>query len=188
MLHAQIRTAVRGRLTELHGGAPATVLRDEMGLCLGATRVDVAAINGSLTGCEIKGSRDRLTRLPHQVDLYGQVLDYAVLVVEPKFAPKASASVPDWWGLWQVQDVDDDVELTELRQPRQNPGTVPLSVAQLLWRDEVYDELTLRDAARGLAKATRWRMWEALVELLEPDELAAVVRERLKARQEWPGG
>jgi hypothetical protein len=185
MLHAQIRTAVRDRLTELHAGEPATVLRDELGLCLGATRVDVAAINGSLTGCEIKGGRDRLTRLPHQVDLYGQVLDYAVLVVEPKLAPKAPDLVPDWWGLWQVQDVDGAVDLRELRQPQKNPGTVPLSVAQLLWRDEVHDELALRDAARGLAKATRWRLWAALVELLEPDELATVVRERLKARQEW---
>lgn len=185
MLHAQIRTAVRDRLTELHGGEPATVLRDELGLCLGATRVDVAAINGSLTGCEIKGSHDRLTRLPHQVELYGQVLDYAVLVVEPKFATKAPDLVPAWWGLWQVEDVDGVVDLAELRQPQQNPGTVPLSVAQLLWRDEVYDELARRDAACGLAKATRWRLWEALVALLQPAELGTVVREGLKARREW---
>lgn len=185
MLHTQIRAAVRGHLTELHGGEPTTVLRDELGLCLGATRVDVAAINGSLTGCEIKGSRDRLTRLAHQVEMYGQVLDYALLVVEPKLAPAAPHLVPKWWGLWQVTDLDGAVELTELRQPQQNPGTVPLSVAQLLWRDEVYDELAKRDAARGLVKATRWRLWAALVELLEPDELAAVVRERVKARREW---
>lgn len=185
MLHTQIRTAVRGRLTELHGGEPATVLRDELGLCLGATRVDVAAINGSLTGCEIKGSRDRLTRLPHQVELYGQVLDYAVLVVEPKLATKATGLVPDWWGLWQVQDVDGTVELAELRQPQQNSATVPRSVAQLLWRDEVYDELAQRDAARGLARATRWQLWGALVELLDAAELGTLVRDRLKARQEW---
>lgn len=185
MLHAQIRSAVRERLTHLHGPAPATLLRDEMGLCLGATRVDVAAINGHLTGCEIKGSQDRLTRLPHQVDLYGQVLDYAVLVAEPKFAVTAADHVPDWWGIWQAEDVDGTARLHVLRRGRRNRHTQPLSVAQLLWRDEVYDELAARDAARGLAKATRWRLWEALVEVLPSGELGRVVRERLKARREW---
>lgn len=185
MLHAQIRAAVRERLTHLHGPAPATLLRDEMGLCLGATRVDVAAINGHLTGCEIKGGQDRLTRLPHQVDLYGQVLDYAVLVAEPKFAAKAAEHVPAWWGIWQAEDHDGRAALAELRPAVQNTSTVPLSVAQLLWRDEVYDELARRDATKGMAKATRWRLWAALVDLLEPDELAAIVRARLKARPAW---
>lgn len=188
MLHAQIRSAVRDRLTQMHGPAPQTVLRDEMGLCLGATRVDVAAINGHLTGCEIKGAQDRLTRLPHQVELYCQVLDYAVLVAEPKFAAKAAQHVPDWWGVWEVEEVGGSAQLRILRRGRRNRHTHPLSVAQLLWRDEVYDELVQRDAAAGLVKATRWRLWEALVNAVPAIELGHVVRERLKARREWPGG
>jgi hypothetical protein len=99
VLHAQIRAAVRAQLEDLHGAAPNTVLRDELGLSCGATRVDVAAINGHLTGCEIKGSQDRLDRLPHQVDLYGQVLDFAILVAEPKFVERVADYVPDWWGV-----------------------------------------------------------------------------------------
>lgn len=185
MRHAQIRSAVRDRLVDLHGAAPHTLLKDELGLCLGATRVDVAAINGHLTGCEIKGAQDRLTRLPHQVQLYGRVLDYAVLVVEPKSARNAPDRVPAWWGIWQVDEADGAVHVHELRAPELNAATDPLSVAQLLWRDEVFDELARRDAVKGLTKATRWRLWATLVEQLEPEELGAVVRQKLKARQAW---
>lgn len=60
-----------------------------------------------------------------------------------------------------------------------------MSAAQLLWRDEAYDELVRREAARGFARATRWRLWEALCELLTLEELTRVVRDRLKARREW---
>lgn len=185
MLHGQIRDAVRGRLVEMHGLPPTTLLRDELGLCLGATRVDVAAINGQLTGCEIKGSRDRLSRLPHQVGLYGQVLDVAVLVAEPRYAATADSHVPGWWGIWQAEEDGGRAVLTELRASGQNPSPDPLAVAQLLWRDEAYAELLTRDAAAGLARATRWRLWEALASLLPVADLGHVVRERLKVRREW---
>jgi hypothetical protein len=185
MLHGQIRQAVRAELVSMHGLPPTSILRDELGLCLGATRVDVAAINGQLTGCEIKGSRDRLSRLPHQVSLYGQVLDVAVIVAEPKYAATAAQHVPHWWGIWQAEEAADRAVLTELRPASQNPSPDPLAVAQLLWRDEAYAELLARDGAAGLARATRWRLWEALTDLLPAAELGQVVRERLKARQDW---
>jgi hypothetical protein len=185
MLHGQIRDAVRERLVDIHGLPPTTILRDELGLCLGATRVDVAAINGHLTGCEIKGSRDRLSRLPHQVGLYGQVLDVAVIVAEAKYAATAAQHVPEWWGIWQAEEHADRAALTELRPAGQNPSPDPVAVAQLLWRDEAYAELLARDATAGLARATRWRLWETLAALLPVAELGQVVRERLKARQDW---
>lgn len=186
MLHAEIREAVRSQLVQMHGLPPDNVLRDELGLCLGATRVDVASINGQLTGCEIKGDRDRLDRLPHQVQLYGQVLDAAVLVTGERFASKAADHLPDWWGIWRVTpDVAGGTDLTQLRAAGANPNPDALSVAQLLWREETYDELLARDAAAGLARATRWRLWEALATLLPLPELSAVVRARLKVRRAW---
>lgn len=185
MLHGQIRDAVRQQLVDRHGLPPTTLLRDEMGLCLGATRVDVAAINGQLTGCEIKGDRDRLDRLPRQVQLYGRVLDVAVLVTEARFAPKAAHFLPAWWGIWEAGEHGGTAAITEVRAPQSNPGTDSLSVAQLLWRDEAYEELVARDAARGLARATRWRLWEALAAAVPGPELASMVRQRLKARQGW---
>ncbi len=49
-----------------------TLVVDELDLC-GLTRVDVAVVNGHLSGFEIKGSTDSLRRLPGQVTVYSQV-------------------------------------------------------------------------------------------------------------------
>jgi hypothetical protein len=187
--HAQIRDAVEQRLRSIHGDEPATRYRHELGLCMGETRVDVAAINGRLTGCEIKGSSDRLTRLPRQVALYGSVLDAAILVVEGRHARDAAAMVPSFWGVWHAaESATGDCLLEEVAAPRQNPDVQALPVAQLLWRDEALDELRRRGLARGLASGSRWHAWDRLVETLPLEELKHVVRERLKARPDWTGG
>ena len=55
-----------------------TVYRREWSIGVGATRVDVAAINGRIIGCEVKSARDNLDRLPSQARLYSAVLDIAV--------------------------------------------------------------------------------------------------------------
>jgi hypothetical protein len=185
VLHADIRRAVTERLTAVHGGPPDTLLRHELGICLGATRVDVAAINGSLVGCEIKGSGDKLTRLPRQVGLYSLVLDVAIVVVEGRRTDRAADLVPDWWGIWRVRDSDFGAIVEESRPPQVNPSPDPFAVCQLLWRDEVLDELNARDSAGGLRQATRWRLWETLAALLDRESLGEAVRTRLRARQEW---
>lgn len=176
---------MQAELRRQHGRPPGTLYRHELGLCLGETRVDVAAVNGSLTGVEIKGDRDKLTRLPRQVELYGRVLDHAIIAAAGRHAEKITDHVPDWWGVWRVDDVRGRALVTRVRDSAVNPSVDPLSVAQLLWRDEAYQLLAERDAVRGLAKATRWVLWDKLVETLTLQELSLEVRNRLRARQEW---
>lgn len=162
-----------------------TLIRDELGLCLGETRVDVAVINGRLEGYEIKSARDRLDRLEQQAELYGRVLDVAVLVAAERHVERALPRLPVWWGVWCASADADGVRLSEVRSAGTNPGTDRFSVAQLLWREEALEELQARGAARGLARATRWRLWEALADSLSAEDLGSVVRRRLRARQGW---
>ncbi len=54
----------------------------EWSVGVGSSRIDVAAINGRITGCEIKSTRDDFARLARQVEIYSAVLDVAILVVE----------------------------------------------------------------------------------------------------------
>ncbi len=182
-----MRTALCRRLEAEHNPSE-TLIRRELGLCSGETRVDVAVINGHLMGYEIKSERDRLDRLPGQIELYGRVLDVAVLIAADRHLTRARALLPWWWGLWRARRHDDDVTFDVLREPQRNPRTTPMAVAQLLWRDEALALLQERSLDRGLRSANRWRLWNALAENLESDDLAAEVRQRLRARREWSSG
>lgn len=182
---AAIADAVEGRLRADHVGE-VTLFRRELGICVGAGRVDVAAVNGSLTGCEVKSARDGLGRLAGQVELYGRVVDYAVLAVERLRPQLILRRLPPWWGVWHVtRTVGAEVHLEVLREATRNPDVQPFAVAQLLWRDEAFDVLRGCDLHRGLASATRWRLWEVIARELPLDEVREVVRLRLKARQGW---
>ena len=59
---------------------PQTLIVEELGIRQGAARVDVAVVNGSLHGYEIKSARDTLERLPKQSELYSSVFDTITLV------------------------------------------------------------------------------------------------------------
>ena len=183
--HDEIRGAVKRELRREHGSGSGTRYRYEFGIGLGETRVDVVAINGQLSGFEIKGDRDNLNRLAHQVSLYGKVLDAAALVTEERHAEKAAVIVPDWWGLWTCVSVGRWPVIERVRAGGFNPDIDAFSVAQLLWRDEAYAELVARDLATGLRTATRWRLWEVLASELPLLELSGAVRQRLRARRGW---
>jgi len=177
--------AVRRQLRAEHGPSSDTLYRDELAICLGETRIDVAAINGRISGFEIKSDRDRLDRLERQIDLYGKVLDTAVIVTEERFAAKALHTVPNWWGIWKCVPAGRWPAIEQVRSPGPNPKTDRFAIAQLLWRDEVFAELAARDLVAGLRTATRWRLWEALVDHLTAVEIGETVRRRLRARRGW---
>jgi len=182
----EILAAVESSLRREHRRDP-TVFRREWSIGVGATRVDIAAINGTITGCEIKSARDNFGRLPAQVRLYSAVLDTAILVVEgDAAAARAEHVVPEWWGIWSARGSSGSaVTLTVLRDGSRNPAPDPLSVAQLLWRDEAYEVLDSRGLAAGMRAATRWRLWQALADQLSLPDLQFEVREAIKARPEW---
>lgn len=184
VLADRISNAVEARLRQQHEGEP-TLFKREVGVCLGEGRIDVAAINGAITAVEVKSARDGLARLARQVELYGRVADLAVLAVERRYPERVLDLVPAWWGVWHVVEKGNEVRIRVLRRPRRNKGVNPLSLAQLLWRDEVFELLRERGLDRGLASATRWRLWETAVSELAIDDLAAEVRRRLRARQGW---
>lgn len=185
MRAGEILFAVEASLRRKHRRRQ-TVYRREWSIGVGATRIDIAAINGSITGCEIKSAQDNFGRLDSQVRLYSAVLDTAILVVEGQAAAaRAEGIIPDWWGLWSARKTAAGAGLEIVRVPGPNPDPDALSIAQLLWRDEAYGVLDRRGLSAGLRKATRWRLWQALAEQLPLAALQCEVREAIKARPEW---
>src|SRR4051812_12498776 len=93
----EIRDGLLQRLRARYCGAIDTALVEELGMCRGQVRIDVAVVNGCLHGYEIKSDRDSLRRLRGQVAIYGRVLDRASLVVGTRHLDDAIVAVPEWW-------------------------------------------------------------------------------------------
>ncbi len=161
---------------------PETFFIDEFGICQGSARVDIAIINGSIHGYEIKSSLDTLTRLNDQVNEYGKVLDTVTLVVSEKHYLKAKDMIPKWWGLIKVVGNREGFKIINKRAPKQNNFLDPFAIAQLLWREEALSILEELGLAKGYRGKPRKQIWEKLVSSLPMDELKFYVRYTIKAR------
>ncbi len=185
---SDIRATLHASLLEQYGADPNTLIRHEVGLCAGERRIDVVLVNGELAGYEIKSDEDTLNRLAGQAETYGRVLDRAILVTTQRHLSHALDALPAWWGVMEAHPKRGDVHLRTVRKPALNDQHDAFSLVQLLWRDEVLAELSLRGKSKGLRKKARHYLWTALADAVPLDELRAVVRTGLKARPEWPGG
>jgi hypothetical protein len=184
MRDIDIRRALRVEIKRLHSGEPDTLIVEELGLCQGIARVDLAVVNGSVHGYEIKSEQDTLARLPNQKDIYNRALDFVTIVAAPAHVHGVDKVVPPWWGVWIViEDRDKGVlRLERSRKPRRNPGIDPFALAQLLWRDEALQALTDHGLATGLRSKPREELWRRLASDVKVEELGDIVRERLKRR------
>ncbi|MFD0884119.1 sce7726 family protein [Streptosporangium algeriense] len=188
MRDSDIRAVLTAQLQRDHDGDSSTLIRQEMGLCAGERRIDIAVINGQLGGFEIKSDYDTLARLADQATAYGRVLDQATLVTTQRYLTPATDILPDWWQIMCAQVEEAGVTLTSVRAGQENEEQDPMAVAQLLWRDEALQELRARGLAQGMTNKRRWLIWERLAAEVPLPELKQVVRDRLRVRQEWPGG
>lgn len=176
-----VRALLREYLEDVHKGSDTRVL-EELGLCQGDVRVDVAVVNGELSGYEIKSPSDTLRRFPNQCRIYSKVVDRAWLVAPARTLE--SACVPDWWGQIAVFELGDQLALRVIKPAALNPSPHALSIAKLLWRDEALECLRNAGRARGVMTKSRTVIWKRLIECVELDDLRAAVRAALKRRPE----
>lgn len=174
-----VRSLLKRHLADYHASTPTRIL-DELGLCEGDVRVDVATINGELSGFEIKSPADSLARWPKQRRVYSKVLDRAWLVATGKSLDAARA--PAWWGLIRIVETPNQLGIRVLREAQPNPSPDALAIAQLLWHAEALGVLERRGLARGVRSKRRAFAWQRIVEMLSLDEIRAEVRDALQAR------
>jgi hypothetical protein len=176
---ADVRTLLKEFLDAIHAGTK-TVVIDELGLCQGDVRVDVAVVNGELAGFEIKSPSDTLARWVNQRKIYSKVVDRAWLVAPTKTLDAADA--PAWWGRIAIFELDDRLALRIVKPADLNPKPDALSIAKLLWRDEALAALKRAGCARGVMTKPRRVIWRRLIESVSIDDLRASVRAALKQR------
>lgn len=180
-----LRRAYRRLLTHAQA-CPDTLVIDELGLDHGSCRIDIAVINGHIRGVEIKAEADTLERLPRQVAAYGEVVDKALLIVDPKHLASAMTIVPDWWGVIVAErGATQGVRFRRVRPERANKGIDPLMLARLLWRPEVQTLLREYGFSERDLRAPRSTLYKMLVDRLSLRSLSQTVRQTLKARTSW---
>jgi hypothetical protein len=163
-----------------------TLVLEELGLAHGASRVDIAVINGHIRGVEIKAEADSLERLPRQVQAYGLVVDRATLIASERHLHAAFELLPAWWGVIVARRAaNGSIVFRRLRAERANRDTDAVSVARLLWRNEVYAALSEMGCESKLLREPRATLYEELARRMPKTQLAALVRTTLKSRTSW---
>jgi len=179
----EIRLALRDRLHAIHGDESDTAIIDELSLCQGDARVDVAVVNGSFSGYEIKSDRDTLNRLPSQSAAYELCFDTMTIVVGERHLAKCKEAIPDWWGIWEATPTEQGIRFGCWREPTPNHRISAERVVQLLWKQELRKAL----AELGLsspAKTSRRELGMLLI-AAAGDKLFGIVRSRIRARGDW---
>jgi hypothetical protein len=187
MRDPDVRSAVLARLNEVHANDANTRIVEEMGVWSGSVRVDIAVINGELTGVELKSDRDTLRRLSLQVDLYSRVFDRMELVVGERHMAAALSRVPTWWEITIATMAQGGVALELFRAGQRNSNPDAYLVAQLLWKDEAICLLEKFDLAKGWRSKRVKAIHQRLADELPYATLAESVRLALKRREFWLG-
>ena len=182
MHDGDLRSAILRRLERAYEDDPTVRIVEEMGVWSGTVRIDIAVINGELSGYEIKSDRDTLKRLPNQAEIYSRVFDRVDLVVGEKHFKKASTMIPAWWGITTATMVNGTVQLTDERLSLQNPSRDPLLISQLLWKEEALAVLAENDLAAGWKSKRVNAIHRHLASALPIGELCENVRNKLKVR------
>ena len=184
-----VREAVWHWLEREYAGNDDTLMLDELGILNGATRIDIAVVNGEISGFELKSERDTLERLPMQRDLYDLVLDRVSLVVAEHHRKKAVPLISAWWGVWIAHGVTGGrVEVSQERDASSNPRLHAETICSFLWRDEALAILERHDAAQGVKSKPRGVLYRRLAEVLPLDAVRHEVRTALKVREGWRVG
>lgn len=187
MRDIDIRRALLDRLMRSHAADDDTRIVQEMGVWAGTVRVDVAVLNGELSGYELKSDSDTLARLPKQADLYSKVFDRMTLVVGGKHLDKAAELVPAWWGIIRATSNERGIRLKRIRASRRNIDHEPYLVAELLRKEEAIALLEKYGLANGWRSKRVRYIHERLAHEIPVRKLSRDVLCTLKARREWLG-
>ncbi|WP_455819440.1 sce7726 family protein [Pseudomonas cerasi] len=186
MKDQDVRTAVHHKLLRKSHLDPDCLVVDEFSISLGASRADIAVVNGVMHGYEIKSEYDSLERLPLQIKHYSSVMDKVTLVVAEKHLNGALKLIPSWWGIKTVSvGLKGAILIKHLRGEKLNRSYDPLTLAQLLWKDECIDILQRWGCPKGFKSKPRFELWNFVADIIPVEHLRLEVRTALKKRLDW---
>jgi len=170
MKDRDLRNLTLQQLYQKHNGEKDTRIINEMGLINGASRIDIAVVNGVLHGYELKSESDNLMRLPQQIKNYNRIFERMTIVVDPKYLCEIKELIPNWWGIMVVRK--DKRGLRELRKGRKIKTQDEEALLNLLWKDE-YNELI---DLLGYPKKYKKLLKKDLFEIILNDKRKSIIK------------
>jgi hypothetical protein len=163
-----------------------TIVIDELGLQNGLIRADIVVLNGCMVGYEIKTQNDNLNRLPAQVAAYSEIFDKAYIIVAAKHLAKALTILPEWWGVYVITcDEDAGYAFENYRVASRNDRRDIISIARLLWKDEV-SEILIGHSGKSVSKSrNKQQLYELIAEKYTPEQFGPIVLTYIKQRSGW---
>lgn len=180
-----VRAILRHMLTQAVADDLDAFIIDEMPVCEGIARIDMAVVNGALHGYEIKSDGDSLRRLGTQAQYYSESLDYVTLAMTQKHIEAALATIPSWWGIIAMKCESSGVALTQVRVALPNPEINVMSFTEFLRREEAYTILEVNGIGKGYKSANRERLRRRLAETMAWPDLHAAILKAMKSRESW---
>ena len=166
-------------------GHPTRII-SELGVNHGASRIDIATVNGLIHGYEIKSDMDTLLRLPEQSVEYSKVFDKITLVVGREHVIDSIDMIPIWWGvvLAKISEAGS-VTFSVLREASANPCQEKLAIARLLWKDEAIEALGQIRKHGICGSKDRESIYAELASSLSLEKLLGIVKMKLLYREDW---
>jgi hypothetical protein len=158
---------------------------NEMSVCKGLARVDIAVINGSLHGYEIKSSEDTLVRLDNQLRTYFKCFDYISVVTTEKHLSGVFVHCPENVGISEIISVGDKVKIIQRRKARKNKDVDAISILELLWKVELLKLANLNQLTQKINSKSKDYICNYIADNLNISKIQYFVRSLLKIREGW---
>lgn len=185
----EIRAALHRKALRRKHGDPSVVVVDELGLRHGRARIDVAVLDSTIHGFEIKSSRDTLRRLASQLSIYEKCLDRFTVVAAPAHLDELLRFLPHWCGIVAAdKGPRGAINFFTLRRPLRNPMVDPYSMAHLLWKSEAIAFLNSIGIRALSPKSSRAALYQLIAESTSVPLLKDFIKKSLAARAEWRAG
>jgi hypothetical protein len=123
-------------VTKLNADDPEAAIIHELPLSRGERRADLAHVNGSLVGFEIKSSRDSLARISGQAAAYAEVFERMTAVIESCHLGPLRNHIPKFWGILIAEQTAGKLKFREVRKSKRNSRQKNSALVRLLWKSE----------------------------------------------------
>ncbi len=183
----EIRFALHNILVKQYLKEPNTLYLHEWKICQGEARIDIAVINGTINGYEIKSDKDTLERFSKQIVVYNRVFDLITVVTGISHIEDVISMVPEYWGIIAATSNSSGVNFSYVRYARQNNYIEPFSLAQFLWKEELIELFEKNGLSRGILfeknglsrgikKMPRFKLWSLASETFSTEQLKEYVK------------